>query len=241
MTEALSTQLPSEDPQPIEPSLHGLSSQRIQSRNVRFFDAFLAALVTIYGILTAIIIFSASRAEELYYDNVFISQSQLSDASEIAIEAHIRLLHDRTVWEQMQIRELSGSDPEIMEFLFSQLSAEAQASLERSQGADETYLEELYSAHNVEREKAMKSFDLAAAWSRRAGVYQMLATVLAVGLAFAAWASLMEKTSRMRLVFAFAAALVLLASLGYLGFHYITREPLEEYLMLFSMALNRSD
>ena len=117
-----------------------------------------------------------------------------------------------------------------LNFLRSQLSAEAQASLERSGGADAAYLEEMYLAHTVAREKAMRSLDLAAAWSRRAGTYQMLATVLAVGLAFAAWASLMEQASRMRWVFAIVAALVLLASLGFLGIHLVTREPIEEYL-----------
>jgi hypothetical protein len=188
-------------------------------------------MVTIYSIVTAIVIFSASRAEGLYYDNVFISQAQLNDASELSIEAHIGVLHDRNVWEQIQAHELSGSGPEIIEFLYSQLSAEAQASMERSGGADQAYLDEVYLAHNVEREKAMRSFDLAAAWSRRASTYQTLATVLAVGLAFAAWASLMDQASRMRGIFAVASALVLLASLGFLGFHLVTREPIEEYLL----------
>jgi hypothetical protein len=124
-------------------------------------------MVTIYGILTAVVIFSASHAESLYYDNIFISQGQLSDASELALEAHIGVSHDLSVLEQMEIHELTGSDPEIAELLYGYLSAEAQASMARSGGIDETYGEERYFAHNVERDNAMRSFDMAAAWSQR--------------------------------------------------------------------------
>jgi len=197
--------------------------------DVKHLDGILAALVTVYGILTAVVIFMASGADGLYYDNVFIAQAQLNDASELAIEAQIGILHDLSVLEQIQVHILEGSDEEIIDYLYGQLSAEAVESLERSAELDDVYAERVFAVHNAERENAMISFDLAGAWSERAGVYQGLATVLAVGLAFAAWASLMEKGGCLRVAFAVVALLVLIACLGFLGVHLIIREPLEEY------------
>jgi fermentation-respiration switch protein FrsA (DUF1100 family) len=191
-------------------------------------------MVAIYGILTALVIFSASRAEGLYYDNAFIGQAQLSDASELSLEAQIGAFHDLNVLEQMQVHDILGSDPEIIEFLHGQLSAEAQASLERSGGVDESYVEEIFSAHVVERENAMNSLALAGAWSERASTYEAVATALAVGLAFTAWASLMEQTNWVRWVFAIGAALILIGCLGFLGIHLVTREPLEQYITFSS-------
>jgi len=90
----------------------------------------------------------------------------------------------------------------------------------------------MLSAHVEERELAMTSFEYAGEWSRRAGIYNTLATVLAVGLAFAAWASLMKEAGCLRRLFTLISALVLLACLGFLSFHVLTREPLEEYVAL---------
>jgi hypothetical protein len=186
-------------------------------------------MVTVYGILTALVLLSASNASGLYYDNVFIAQAHLSDAGELATEALVEVVHDFSVLEQMRVHELSGSNPEIVKFLHARLSAAAQASLERSGWLDETYAAELSLAHDAERARADKSFDLAVAWSERAGIYETLAAVLAVGLAFAAWASLMERAGVIRWMFALIAALILLGCLGFLGLHLVTREPLEDY------------
>lgn len=211
------------------PSGTSPTPQDKQARAEKPLNGLLAALVTIYGCLTALVVFAASRADGFYYDNVFVSQSQLNDASELSIEAHIGVLHDFDVLEQMQTLEFSGADPEVIEFLYGQLSAEAQASLERSGEIDEIYGEEAYAAASLERELATRSFDLAAQWSDRASMYEALATALAVGLAFAAWASLLERTNAVRWMFTILATLMLVVCLGFLGVHLVTREPIEEY------------
>lgn len=230
MTDTTATQSPPEDAQPTGTGPAGPAPQNTRSRAEQYLNRFLAAIVAIYGILTALALLSASQAGGLYYDNVFIAQAHLNDASELAVGALVEIVHDLSVLEQIRVHELSGSDPEIIKFLYGQLSAGAQASLERSGELDETYAAELNLAPDTEREKAEKSFDLAVAWSERAGTYETLAAVLAVGLAFAAWASLMERAGTIRWMFALVAALILLGCLGFLGLHLVTREPLEEYL-----------
>ena len=231
MTDAIPDQSSPED-SPTGASSAGPSAKKTRPRAERLLTGLLAAMVAIYSILMAVTNFSASRAEGLYYDNAYIAQAHLNDASELAIEANIRILHDLSVWEQIRMHELSGSDPAIIEFLYGQFSAEAQASLERSGKADEIYDEEVHSAHIEERELAMMSFEHATAWSQRAGTYQALATMLVVGLAFAALASLMDETGFMRRLFTLVAALILVVSLCFLGIHLITRESLEEYVAL---------
>jgi hypothetical protein len=211
--------------EPLEPSRQSLKSRATQS-----LGGILATLVTIYGVLIAIVIFSSSQAQGLYYDNVFISQSHLSDASELSLEAQLNAFHDLNVLEQMRAHELSGADPELIEYLYGHLSASAQASLIRSGDLDGIYADEMYAAHLVERERAMRAFDLAAAWSERSGTYEVITTILAVGLAFAAWASLIEKAINVRWMFTIISTLILVGSLGFLAVHLVAREPLEEYI-----------
>lgn len=231
MADAMVIQSLPEDSQTTGSGLGESSSPRTRSRAEKSLNGLLAALVTIYGILMALVISAASRAEGLYYDNVFTAQAQLNDASELSIEAQIGILHDLLVLQQMQVHEFSGSDPEIVAFFYDYMSDEARASLERSGGIDDIYAETVYLAHNVERENAMRSFDLAGAWSERASLYEVFTTVLAVGLAFAAWASLVEREGAIRWMFTVIAALILIGSLSFLAFHLATREPLDEYFM----------
>ena len=92
------------------------------------------------------------------------------------------------------------------------------------------YWEEIFFHHNVERDLAMRSIGLAAAWSERSSKYQTLVTLLAVGIAFAAWASLMERAGGMRWMFTAVAGLILIACLVFLSVYLVGREPLEEYV-----------
>ena len=138
--------------------------------------------------------------------------------------------HDLSLHEQIQVHQMSEANPEIIEFLQGQYSPEAQANLERSNWPDQTYWEEIYFHHNVERDLAMRSIGLASAWSERSSTYQALLTLLAVGMALAAWASLMERAGRIRGLFTVAASLILIACLVFLSVHLVAREPLEEYI-----------
>lgn len=192
-------------------------------------NGLLAAMVSIYSILTAVVVFSGYEAEGLYYDNIFIAQAHLNDASELAIEAHLTALHDIDVWEQIEVHMILDSNPEVIDFLYGELSGEAQASVDRSGGLDETYGEEVFNNHMIERGMAMDAYDHAVAWSERASVYQILSMAMAVGLAFAAWASLMKENNLIRGFFIVVATLLLIGSLLSLGFQLVTREPLDEY------------
>jgi hypothetical protein len=61
--------------------------------------------------------------------------------------------------------------------------------------------------------------------------------VLSVGLAFAAWASLMDGTGLVRWLFALVAALVLVVCLCFLGIHFLTQEPIPDYLSFLDNAV----
>jgi hypothetical protein len=188
----------------------------------KYLPGFLAALVSIYSILTAVVVYSASQFQDAYYRHVFRAQAALNDASELAIEAHIGVLHDLNVVEKIYIQELTDPNPEIAEFLLGHLSSPAQDSLERSDGFDDLYAEEMYAAHNENRELAMELFEESIQYAERAGTFETIATILAVGLAFAAWASLMKQTIRTRWWFTIISAVILLGSLFFLGITLVT-------------------
>jgi hypothetical protein len=192
----------------------------------KYLNGFLAALVSVYSILTAVVVYSASQAQDAYYRQVFHAQAALNDASELAIEGHINVLHDLNVVEKIYIQELTDPNPEITEFLLGHLSAPAQDSLARSGEFDDLYAEEVYAAHNENRELAMELFEQAIHYAERGGTFETIATILAVGLAFAAWASLMEQTVRTRWWFAAIAGVILLGSVIFLGITLVTSEPL---------------
>ncbi len=188
---------------------------------------YLGVLIATYSILTAITIFLGTRAESFANENNLYALTFLNDSSELQLSVRLQVAHETILLDQMIVNDLSGVNPEINEYLYSTLSQEAMDSIERSVSLDDEYWMSLFLYSDVERDLSTRSIDLAAEWSEREDIFQATATVLAVGLALAAWAALMEHSKIIQQLFAIIATIMLTLTLGYFVIQMKSWEPLE--------------
>ena len=107
---------------------------------------------------------------------------------------------------------LHRDDPELAGPYLAAFSPALRAAVERNvdDPFDDAYYEEMYAYPNELFDEADTSFGVAQDHDERGDRLQLVVMMTAVGLAFAAWASLLGRDSAMRLLFA-ALAIVALA------------------------------
>ena len=74
---------------------------------------------------------------------------------------------------------------------------------------DDQYYDEMYADANAYFDESDANFAKAGEWNDRGDGLQVVLMIVALGLAFAAWASLLKEESNMRVLFALFALLTL--------------------------------
>ena len=180
-------------------------------------ESFLMTMITTMTILTAVAAFQSALAggESLKY--FFMAQSKLTNASSLYVERGQELFYDQSVYDQYQIA-LLGGDEAAASYFYNQLSDAGVAAVDRSVDAaypfDEAYEEVLFAMAKAESVEADVAFDLAGKFNQKGDRLGLVTTILAVGLAFAAWASLAVAGSRTRFFFSLFGLLSLLLAAG---------------------------
>lgn len=106
-----------------------------------------------------------------------------------------------------------GVDDFNAQYYQDNFSESLQASIDRGSAFDDQYYEEMYSYANDLFEQAFEKFDQANFESEREAAFQLAMLFAAVGLAFAAYASLLDEKNNLRPFFALMALGMLGASL----------------------------
>ena len=103
----------------------------------------------------------------------------------------------------------NGRDDELAGYYYESFSPALLASVERGTPFDDGYYDEMYSFADELLMKADAEFKNAEAFSSRANELRLLTLISAIGLSFAAYASLLEEGNRLRSIFALLATLAL--------------------------------
>jgi hypothetical protein len=105
--------------------------------------------------------------------------------------------------------------PEIADYYQYSFSGQLLAAMERDPEVvwDEQYYDDMYADAISLWDESDANFDLASQWDERGDQLQLVMLVMALGLAFAAWASLLGAESNMRLLFAFLGFINFMAGL----------------------------
>ena len=83
---------------------------------------------------------------------------------------------------------------------------------------DDQYYTDMYAEADQNFEDSDVNFELGAQWDERGDKLQLVLMIMALGLAFAAWASLMKEDSNLRIFFSlFAIVTLALGLITYLG------------------------
>jgi hypothetical protein len=184
-----------------------------QMRGIRAFlssDTLLAALVTLMTIFTAVTVYQASLAGGDSLTNFFNAQAYVTDASLAYLESGQDLFYDHSVYDQYQLA-LMRNDEETAKCFLAKFSVPALAGLERAPDDpfDKEYENAQYAAAKGLVQTADEYYDLAVKLNKKGDNLTLVTTILAIGLAFAAWGSLAERGSRQRIMFAFFGIIAL--------------------------------
>ena len=120
------------------------------------------------------------------------------------------IIQDYTMYDGYYIQQ--DVDDFATEYYQANFSPELQASYDRDEAFDDQYYDEMYAYSDDLFDQAFEQFDLANAASQREAVFQLAMLVAAVGLAFAAYASLLDEKNRMRPLFALMSFFMLVVS-----------------------------
>ena len=139
-------------------------------------------------------------------------QKQLTEANSLYLEANQFVIYDYTMYDGWYINE--GKDDGIAQYYIDSFSEELTANIDRGTDLfDDQYYDEMYAEAESTYDEAMTSFDQAQEAGDRADNLQGVVVIFAVGLALAAYGSMMAPEKMIRIVFTLASIAGLIVGL----------------------------
>ncbi len=165
-------------------------------------EAFLGTMIAILSVSTALASYQGAAADSEQNKNELYGMQLLTDGNAEYLTANQDIIQDYTYFDNWYI----NPDPEISEYYQENFSEALTAAMERSDYPfDDQYYEEMYTYPNELFAESDEYFDLGSQWDDRGDQLNLVMLTMALGLAFAAWASLLGDESRMRTLFGFFA------------------------------------
>jgi hypothetical protein len=109
------------------------------------------------------------------------------------------------------------TNPEVADYYESNFSQQLQDAIARDPDVvwDDQYYTEMSATSTELFDSSEANFILAAGWNRRGDWLQLVLTIMAIGLAFAGWASINKEESNLRAFFSLLSIITLVVGLAY--------------------------
>ncbi len=168
-------------------------------------EGFLGAMVAILSVLTALMGYQGAVTDAKAGEYELNAQRTLSEANREHLDVGQNVVLDYLSYDSYY--SSLGVDDDAAENYAASFSAALIDNFERDEIFDEIYYDELYGFANICFAEADDLFVAGDATGGVADKYQLAMFVFAVGLAMAAWASLLSEDGKVRLLFAVLALL----------------------------------
>lgn len=174
-------------------------------------ELILGTLVAVLSILTAVSGYQGSMADGDQTKYTVQGQQMLTDANAEYLTANQMIVYDYSLYDGYYVND----DEEKSEYYRSSFSEELTASIDANEEDpfSDAYYEAMYAEPNGMFEEADSLFAMSEAFDERGDALQLVMLISALGLAFAAWASLLKEDSPIRLVFGIASIAMLIYSI----------------------------
>lgn len=172
----------------------------------------LGTLIAVLSIFTGIASYQGAMADSEQNKNEIAGMSALTDGNSEYLTANQFIVYDYTLFDSWALDQ-DGERSAYYEANFSQELTDAIAANPDEPFSD-AYYDAMYASANKKFAEADTAFAAAGAFDERGDSLQLVMLITAVGLAFAAWASLLKEESRMRLLFAGLALLATVAGIA---------------------------
>jgi hypothetical protein len=171
----------------------------------------LGALITLLSIFTAVASYQGAMADSEQNKNELIGMQKQNDGNAEYLTANQQVSQDYSYFDNWYLNQ--DTNPDVAAYYQNDFSESLQAAIARDENAvwDEQYYDEMYAVSTDYFNQSEAAFSKATEWDERGDKLQLVMLIMALGLAFAAWASLAKEESNMRLVFAIFAIITLVA------------------------------
>jgi hypothetical protein len=187
-------------------------------KNLRFLgnEIILGTLIALLSVFTAVASYQGSIADSKQNENEVKAMQNLNDGNAEYLSANQFIVYDYTMYDGWYTTD-SEDKAAYYEASYSEELQNAIATDAENPFSDE-YYDTMYSSANDLWAESDMNFETAGQWDNRGDGLQRVMLIMALGLAFAAWASLLKEESNMRLVFsAFGLITLVLGVISYMG------------------------
>ena len=187
-------------------------------KSLRFLgnEILLGTLIAVLSVFTAVASYQGSIADSKQNENEVKGMQSLNDGNAEYLSANQFIVYDYNMYDGWYTADTADKE----EYYQTSYSPELQESI--AANADnpfsEAYYDAMYASANDYWTESDAAFGAAGQWDNRGDGLQLVMLIMALGLAFAAWASLLSSESNMRLLFsALSVTMLVFGLISYLG------------------------
>jgi hypothetical protein len=181
-------------------------------KHLRFLgnEIMLGTLIALLSILTAFASYQGTLADGQSSGFETLGMKNLNDGNAEYLRANQDITQDYNYFDNWYLN--LDERPDVAEYYQASFSQPLLDAIERDPDTvwDDQYYEDIYADAAAYFEESDANFEKAGRWGERGEGLQRVMLIMALGLAFAAWASLLKEESNMRLLFSGFALLTLI-------------------------------
>ena len=169
----------------------------------------LGTLIALLSVFTALASYQGAMSDSEQNKYEILGMQQLNDGNAEYLRANQDITQDYNYFDNWYLNV--DERPDIGEYYQLNFSEALQAAVDRDPEAvwDDQYYDEMYADALGLWEESDINFELASQFDEKGDQLQLVMMIMALGLAFAAWASLLGAESNMRLLFALFGLIML--------------------------------
>jgi hypothetical protein len=178
----------------------------------------LGSLIAILSVFTAVASWQGSVADGQQNEFEIRGMASLNDGNAEYLRANQDITQDYNYFDNWYLN--LEERPDVAEYYQASFSQALLDAVDRDPDTvwDDQYYDDVYADANAYFDESDANFAKAGEWNERGDKLQVVLMIMALGLAFAAWASLNKEESNMRLLFsAFALVTLVIGIFAYLG------------------------
>ncbi len=172
-------------------------------------EILLGTLIALLSVFTAVASYQGSIADSEQNKYEILGMQSLNNGNAEYLTSNQEIIQDYTYFDNWYLN--IDERPDIAQYYqdnFSQALIDAMA---RNPDAvfDDQYYDEMYTLPNEHFDESDANFEVGSQWDERGDQLQLVMLLMALGLAFAAWAALLKEENKLRLVFAMLSLITL--------------------------------
>ena len=177
-------------------------------------EIFLGAMIAILSVLTAYVSYSGAMADSEQNKYEILGMQQLNDGNAEYLRANQDITQDYNYFDNWYLN--IDERPEIGEYYQENFSEALASSFESDPDVvwTDAYYDGMYAEAIALWDESDTNFELASQYDERGDQLQLVMLIMALGLAFVAWASLTGAESNMRTMFSLFGLIALIAGLA---------------------------